>query len=167
MDGRTSPLRSLRLVIDGVEQFVTSAILVLILVIIFTNVCLRYLFGAGIPWSEELARMFFIAMSYLAISRINLKGIHFRIRLLQETFPGSQRGFEIFADLFQFLFLAYLAWITIRLNLFIHDMGHALPASGIPLFYMYMPLSIGLTLGTLRSLERFIASVWPLTRRGR
>lgn len=156
-------MKKLRSILDTAEQFVTSSILVFIIAIIFTNVCLRYLFGTGVPWSEEMARMFFIAISYLAISRINLKGIHFRVKLLPEIFPKTKPGFEIFADLFQFLFLAYLSWITVKLNIFIHTMGHALPASGIPLSYMYMPLSLGLILASIRSLERFLASIFART----
>lgn len=158
-------LRKARSALDIAEQVTTSSLLVLITVTIFTNVCLRYLFGMGIPWSEEMARMFFIALSYLAISRASQKGIHFRIKLLSGIFPGTEAGFEIFVALFQFLFLAYLSWITINLNLFILKMGHSLPASGIPLYFMYVPLSVGITLASIRSLEQFFAAVL-LAKRG-
>ncbi|MDR3325212.1 MAG: TRAP transporter small permease [Spirochaetaceae bacterium] len=48
----------------GVETLITVFLAVMIL-LVFMNVVLRYLFGKGFVWSEEIARLCFIYLVYL------------------------------------------------------------------------------------------------------
>ncbi|MDR3302601.1 MAG: TRAP transporter small permease [Spirochaetaceae bacterium] len=48
----------------GVEILIT-AFLALMILLVFMNVVLRYIFGKGFVWSEEIARLCFIYLVYL------------------------------------------------------------------------------------------------------
>ena len=159
------PIRGARRWLDIAEQVTTSLALVGILGLIFLGVILRYVFASGITWGEEIARVMFIGMTYMAISRVDSHDMHFRVTLLEDLLPGLDRYMMLISALVQFALLTLLSYLAGSIGLFIRQMGQHLPASGLPAYLFYVPIVVGLALGTLRALERVIRCIGDLRNR--
>jgi TRAP-type C4-dicarboxylate transport system permease small subunit len=150
---------------DLLEQTATTLALVTITLLIFTAVILRYFFASGIIWGEEIARVLFIAMTYLAISRVDARGIHFRVSILHDYFPRLRPYFEVAVNTIQLALLLYLAYLASAQVLFIKSIGQRSPASDFPAYIFYIPIALGLALASIRSLEKLCTSVTAVSRR--
>jgi TRAP-type C4-dicarboxylate transport system permease small subunit len=159
-------LRAARRFGDVIEQIATSVALCAIIVLIFVAVVLRYFFSSGIIWGEEISRVLFIGMTYLAISRVDARGIHFRVSALHDYLPNARPYLDLMVNSVQLLVLGYLTYLTSALVLFVKGMGQRLPAADLPSYYFYVPIAVGLALGVLRSLGKLGASVAAILRRG-
>lgn len=140
--------------LDLTQGICTGIALALIVVLIFANFVLRYAFASGIIWGEEISRVLFIFITYLAISRIDARGLHFRVTALHDLFPRAAPFLSIMVDLAQLAILVCLAYLAARLTMQVASMGQQLPASSLPAWYFYAPISVGIGLGALGTLIR-------------
>ncbi|MDK2878005.1 MAG: TRAP-type transport system small permease protein [Thermoanaerobacteraceae bacterium] len=63
-------------------EFVTSVSLVLLSVICFMNVILRYIFKIGLSWSEEVALALFLWIIFLGAILASVEKLHIRVDLI-------------------------------------------------------------------------------------
>lgn len=159
-------LRAIRRYGDLLEQIVASVALVCIILLIFTAVVLRYFFASGIIWGEEISRVLFIGMTYIAMSRVDLKGVHFRVSVIHEYLPQLKLYLTVLVSALQLGLLVYLSYLALNLTMFVRDMGQRLPAADLPSYYFYVPIVVGLALAALRSLEGLASSIAAIRRRG-
>lgn len=92
--------------------YTISALLILALaaVIIYT-VFMRYVFNATPIWAEELPRIIFLWVSYLAIAVAVSRGHSLRVMVFIERFPPAVRlWLELFMHAAIFVMLGYLIW---------------------------------------------------------
>lgn len=157
---------AMRRLLDRVEECVTTFAILAIVVLIFTAVVLRYGFDSGLLWGEEIANVLFIGMSYLAISRAEALGLHFRVTILHDNFPRARPYLELLTQLIQAALLLYLCYLAWTLTAFVMEVEQKLPASSLPSYLFYVPIVVGLFLGAIRSLEKFTKSIVILGRRG-
>lgn len=150
---------------DLLEQTATTLALVTITSLIFTAVILRYFFASGITWGEEISRILFIAMTYLAISRVDARGMHFRVTILHDQFPRLRPYLEAAVNAIQLALQLYLAYLASAQVLFIKGIGQRSPASDIPAYMFYIPIALGLILGAIRSAEKVYTSVRAVSKR--
>lgn len=158
-------LKAVRRYGDLLEQTATTLALVAIVGLIFTAVILRYFFASGIIWGEEVARVLFIAMTYLAISRVDAKGIHFRVTALHDYLPRLRPYLEILVNVIQLALMLYLAYLATRQVFFIQGIGQRSPASDVPTYIFYIPIAVGFSLATIRGIEKVSASIVAVRRR--
>lgn len=157
--------RRLRRWLDNAEQAITSLLLIGILGLVFLSVILRYFFASGVVWGEEIVRVAFIGMTYMAISRVDLHGVHFRVTLIEDLFPASRRYLALAVAVIEMGLLLLLTWLAGSIGLFIRQMGQQLPASGVAAWLFYIPVVVGLSLATLRAAGRVVVSVGKLIER--
>jgi TRAP-type C4-dicarboxylate transport system permease small subunit len=155
----TAVLRTIRRYGDLLEQTATTLALIAIAALIFVAVILRYFFASGIIWGEEIARVLFIGMTYLAISRVDAHGIHFRVSVLHDYFPRLRPYLEVVVNAIQLSLMLYLAYLATRQVLFIQGIGQRSAASDLPTYIFYVPIAVGLWLASIRSLEKLYSSI--------
>lgn len=92
--------------------YYASALLMLGLAgVILYAVVARYFFNAAPIWSEEVPRVAFLWVTYLAIAVAVRRGQSLRITLLLERMPPLARVLaEMFMHLAIFVMLAFLVW---------------------------------------------------------
>jgi TRAP-type transport system small permease protein len=105
-------------------------------VMVFGNVVLRYLFDSGIAVSEELSRLLFVWLTFLGAVAVMRQGGHLGFDLVARALPrAGRRACRVLSDLLMLgccgVFLAG-AWSQTVLNL-----GNAAPVSGVPLGWAY------------------------------
>ncbi len=123
--------------------FISVLSLSLMLVIIFTQVITRYLFGYSFDWSEEVARFLFVWTVFLGSALIIGDKGHMAVQLLSDKLKGSAAGVAVNV----FIQLCGLAFILILIiqgsKMAKVMMFQSSPALGIPMGYIYsiIPLS--------------------------
>lgn len=83
--------------LDHFEEATSSAMLILVVVLMFSQVILRYVFGKSLAWSEEVAQMAFLCMVYIATALSAKQGAHIRVTAHLKYLPRSVRQFMILA----------------------------------------------------------------------
>lgn len=113
------------------QSWLMVACLVVMVVLLFGNVALRYLFNSGINVSDELSRLAFVWLIFIGSVLAMRTGTHMGVTMLVERFgPGARRVSHLFC---QVLILAVLCmWIKGSWQQAVINMGTTLPVTGLP-----------------------------------
>lgn len=138
--------------------YASAALMILLAGVIFYAVFMRYVFNLAPAWSEEVPRVIFLWVSYLAIAVAVKRGHSLRVLFIIERFPRSVRlALELFMHAAIFVMLAYLVVYNrpvIELN-----SSTKMLASGWSDAVRYWPLTIGCVLIALYQCREVIRSI--------
>lgn len=70
-----------------VNRWILIALLAAMSLIVFANVCSRYLSNFSIPWSEEVARHMMVWLTFLGAGPVLRAGGHIAVENLQDALP--------------------------------------------------------------------------------
>lgn len=141
-------LRSLERVADRLASWTGLGVMVLVAaftLLVSLSVVLRYGFGRGLDWSEELGRYLMIWMGFLGASLALRNGAHVGVEMVREALPRPLRRIVILAgSLITFSFFVMVAYQGIRL------IGMVWPQESlvlpISMFWPYLAIPIGMLL---------------------
>jgi len=135
-------------------------------VMVFGNVVLRYLFNSGITVTDELSRLLFVWLTFLGAVVVLRQGGHLGFDLVTTALPkAGQRVCRVVSDLLILVCCAVFlwgAWAQTMLN-----MANRAPVSGVPLGWTYaaaVVAGVGLGLLTLADLIAALAGKEPPER---
>lgn len=123
--------------------YIAKLMMIAMVLIIFANVVLRYVFNSGIMWSEEVALLLAVWFIFIAMSLGVKQNLHINIALWPESKQSA--GFKK-----AFAALKSLAILIIALAMLVHGwklvgftMQSIMPATQWPagLLYAILPLS--------------------------
>ena len=130
----------------------------LMVILVFGNVVLRYVFNSGIVFSEEASRFLFIWMVFLGSVLMLRENGHLGVRLVVKLLPlAGKKVCKFLSDLTTLgccILMTYGGWKIIGMN-----MVNYAPVSGIPVGIVYSVLlicSVGMSLLLLNSLYRLL-----------
>jgi TRAP-type C4-dicarboxylate transport system permease small subunit len=119
----------------GIEMLLALALLAMV-VMVFGNVVLRYLFDDGIIVSEELSRFLFLWLTFLGAVVVLRRGGHLGFDTLVRMLPRRGRLLcRVVTDALTLAVCAIFlwgAWPQVMIN-----MDNASPVSGLPLGWAY------------------------------
>jgi TRAP-type C4-dicarboxylate transport system permease small subunit len=124
--------------------------------LIVTQVAGRNLFDLGMPWADELSRFCGVALVFLGIPLLALRGLHVAVDMIPQMLPPAGRRFcAIAAELMVLAFAAMALW---ALWAFLgRAWKFATPTLGIPNWIYYAPAAIGFALLLAITIARLIA----------
>jgi TRAP-type C4-dicarboxylate transport system permease small subunit len=94
------------------NRAVLAGLLAAMAVLVFGNVCARYLFNTSFGWVEELTRYMMIWLAYLGAGLALRHGNHVAVMLLVDALPRTPAlALRGLVGLVMAAFLAALAWI--------------------------------------------------------
>jgi len=141
-----------RSVLDSFERAFVQAnrwllivLLAAMVVVVFANVCMRYLLGASVIWSEEVARHLMIWLTFAGSGLALRTGAQIGIDTLQDALPApAARVLRMLLVAGMLLLFVALAW---------HGIDYALrtrlqisAALGVSMIYVYAGMPIGCAL---------------------
>ncbi len=88
-------------------------LLITMVIIVFTNVVLRYGFSSGIRWSEEVALIIVIWFTFIAMALGVKENLHINITVLPKNYQGYLMMFLIFLSMY-WKFLLGLSYSTME-----------------------------------------------------
>jgi TRAP-type C4-dicarboxylate transport system permease small subunit len=145
-------------VLELTTYYLSALLLIALTAVIGYVVFMRYVFNSAPGWSEEVPRVIFLWMSYLAIGVAIQRGHNLRVMFVIERFaPGPRLGLELFMHAAVFVMLFYL----LRFNMPILELtaGTKLLATGWPDSILHWPLTVGCVLMALFQLRQVMRSV--------
>lgn len=127
----------LAVVASGIMNALLAAILTTMVVLIFTNVALRYLFNSGIVFSEEVSRYLFVWLTFLGAVAVLADRGHqasdFLVNRLPVEARAALRRLSALVMLGAVALFGYGSWQQAMLN-----MDNWSPVSGVPVALFYL-----------------------------
>jgi TRAP-type transport system small permease protein len=97
--------------VERVVQLLMALALAIMVVLVFGNVVLRYVFHSGIAWAEEISRLMFVWLIFLGAILALRQHAHLGVELLQARLPASmRRGCAILSH----LLMLYGLWLFLE-----------------------------------------------------
>ncbi|MDF0601259.1 TRAP transporter small permease subunit [Psychromarinibacter sp. C21-152] len=125
--------------------WISVLLLVAISALVAGQVVARNVFSLGLPWADELARWFGIALVYLTIPHLLDRGSHIAVEFLPDRLAGKARAAVLAVS-----DLSVAAFAGISLVAFAGFLDRAArfktPALGIPNMIFYIPALLGIVL---------------------
>ncbi|KXF75899.1 hypothetical protein ATN84_18265 [Paramesorhizobium deserti] len=142
------------------NQVVVGGLMLVMTVLVFANVGLRYLAGFSLPWVEELTRYMMIWVAYLGAGLALRAGSHVAVEIMQDMMPVAMtRRLRIVIAVVVLMFLVTVAWYGFQYAQF--TMRQVSPVLNIPLGIVYLGVPLGcllcavhLVLGFRRYVDR-------------
>lgn len=142
-----------------VNHAVIGGLMLVMTVLVFVNVVLRYLAGFSLPWVEELSRYMMIWVAYLGAGLALRAGTHVAVELLQDMIPTTwARVLRTAIAALILVFLAAIAWYGFSYAQF--AMRQTSPVLNVSLGVIYLGVPVGCVLAAahlLLGLRRYIA----------
>lgn len=99
-------------------EWLCAALLAAMVLVVWAGAATRYLPGAGLSWTEELARYLMIWAALLAVSCAAWRSEHVGLDLLPQFLPaGPRRALRFAIGLCAVGFFAMLAWYGVAMTL--------------------------------------------------
>jgi TRAP-type C4-dicarboxylate transport system permease small subunit len=143
---------------ENLEGYICFVLFTVMLVVLTFQVFLRYAFGIGVVWSDDLSRYCFQWLIYVSVALAAKRNAHIRVEAALSLFPKSLRKYG--------LLLGQLVWIAV--GLFIVYQGVFYTAAifqqqqvgnglKIPLGYVYAAIPFGFLLMSIRAIAQLPA----------
>jgi len=143
-------------ILTRAEELFCSLGFIFATLLMFINVILRYVFKAGLPWSEELIRYVIIWATFIGIGLLARKEAHVSIDFFAAFMSKkNQRYMTLFADFVSIVFcfiMVYYSFDTVSKQI---ATAQKSPALQMPFYIVYFCLPLGFALGVLRFSQHF------------
>ena len=152
---------------DNFERDALMIALSIMVIVIFTNVVMRYIFNAGLSWSEELSRYLFIWFSWMGVSAGVKDAEHLRVEILQTKLlkRGMLKTNEVLTIIVSLVWLAttvvvaYYGFIVVSSQM---SLGVVTPGMRIPVWIGYLSVPACSTVVGIRLILNIITSIKKL-----
>lgn len=141
----------------GLEELVVGILLIIITVAVCLQVFNRYLIGASIPWTEELARYCFLWLTFIGTSLGVKKSSHLSVDLIRGLL--REKGNKTLSLFVYLIFLTFCLVVVIAgLGVFqkMMQFRQASPGLGIQMGYVYLSVPVGLALTSFRIIQKIM-----------
>ncbi|MDR1518693.1 MAG: TRAP transporter small permease [Planctomycetota bacterium] len=140
-------------------------LLAALVVIIFQEVVMRYVFNRPGKWSEELAIAMLIWFGYLGIAVGYRDDRHLSLTFFSDRLPAAgQKIILVFSDLAVLAFCLLMAWQGVKVAKL--DAINTMPATGIAMSWVSAVLTVAGCAMTLEGVIRILARLFPEAPRG-
>ncbi|MBA2300969.1 MAG: TRAP transporter small permease [Chloroflexi bacterium] len=116
--------------LESLARNLAAGFLTAVVVVILIGVVARYIVHISLPWSEELARLLLVWLTFLGAAAATAQRSHIRVDTIYARFSGRRRrAIEATSIMLSLLTLALLIWAS--RGLFGPSAATASPGSGI------------------------------------
>ena len=143
-----------------IEEFILSASIIVIAVMVCANVISRQFFGPSILFHAEIAKFAVVVSTFMGISYAARKGRHISMSALYDLVPKKLRkGMAILIPLVTSIVLFTLAYISFDYVSGEYGRGTTTTNLGIPTYLMYMFIPIGFIMGGIQYVRNFLVNI--------
>ncbi|GEL78400.1 TRAP transporter small permease [Tenuibacillus multivorans] len=143
-----------------IEEFILSASVIIIALMVCSNVISRELFGPSIVFHAEIAKFAIIISTFMGISYAARKGRHISMSAVYDTVPWFLRkAMAIIIPLGTSLALFALAYVSYNYVNGIYETGKTTTVLEVPLYLMYMFVPLGFLMGGIQYLRNLYVNI--------
>lgn len=135
-------LKKLKIIMDKTILAFTSALFLIMVILVFSQVIFRYVFHNSLSWSEEISRYLLVWIIFLSAGYVLGQNAHIYLDVLFNRFPRKLRG--VLHKVNSVLLLCY-AFIMTYYGFELMMIGTRQKSSAveIPMVLVYIALPIG------------------------
>lgn len=131
-------LKALDQFFGRMAEVLTGGAVVVQTIVVFAQVCFRYLLKSPLVWAEELARYLLVFISFFGGYVALRAGALAKVDVLKEKLPGKPaKVLGVLADVLAFLLLIAVAYYGTKLALSPTIVKQWSPAMGLPMYWAY------------------------------
>lgn len=129
--------------VDKLINLILGVSLIAIVILVFCNVVLRYIFDSGLIWGPELSRYIFIWMTFVGAIAALKHNEHLAVNMVIKRLPERIKKIVIILGNLIMLGVLYIV-ITGSWKMTVINKASSSPATGLPLSVIYVS---GIVLG--------------------
>lgn len=146
------------------EPICMSVTFYLMVILITAQVILRFCFGTGFAWGEEIARFIFVWCMFLAAPNISRNNRHVGVGVFRSILPETYRkAIMVVMDVLTLVLLVVLLRAAIGNVILTNDFKDRATSVNISMNWLFTAPLVGYALMVLRTLQ---ALIWKLRRMG-
>ena len=132
--------------LTAILEYLTMACIAIMSILVIAQVVLRYVFNDPLTWSEEMARIVFIYLSFIGIGAAYGRRRHMFIDALIIVLPAkAKRAVQYVVTGIASAFLLAVIMITARSMVELYRMDITTPALEYPMAFVYLIIPLGLS----------------------
>jgi TRAP-type C4-dicarboxylate transport system permease small subunit len=144
-------MKILKVLDKRLEEYFLVLSLVLLALVVFLQVVMRYVFQNSLSWSEEFARYLFLWQVWVGASYAAQKSRHLKVEALLTFLSARGRVVvELLATVVSIGFVIFLAYKSTEIAALVNATGQKTPALGIRMSIPYASVPVGMTLMLFR-----------------
>jgi TRAP-type C4-dicarboxylate transport system permease small subunit len=137
----------------SILEWAVAGLMTMLVVLVFTQVLVRYLTYHPLAWTEEAARYIFIWLCLIGAAVAARRGQHFAVDLVQRSLPaGALRIVSTAIQVLEAAFYGLLALAGIRALGIVHLQQS--PSLEIPMSIPYLAIPLGAALMAAIAMQR-------------
>lgn len=150
------------------EETVWTVLFIAMMVMMFVQVCSRFIFKISVPWTEEFIRYSFISGAYLAVGANLVKEEHIEINILASFFNKVKNikvreRLAMLDDIIRYAIIAFgsVYMLNIEFGYVFKQMsiGALSAAMHIPMWIMYTIITYGYFSLTIQCILKIVISL--------
>lgn len=149
-------MKTLRWLDKYAELVVMSILMLMITVIMFGQVVMRYVFSSAMTWPEEACRYSFIWLSYIGISYSIRDDSQMKVDIIHTLVPKVAPALNLLGDFVTLVVMALMIMPGLEQVEKIRSMGTSSAAMSFPMWIVYLSLVVGVTLGCFRMIQKYV-----------
>lgn len=152
--------RGLYHVVQGIAVLVLAAYVI----ILITQVMLRYGFNSSLVWSEEIVRFGLVWNVMLGSALVSLKNSHIRVDILENILPPPYRQIlQVFISIVCVIFSSILFYYAVIY--IVRSIGQRSALTNAPMWLAYASIAVGAFLIVVFSLAVLVQQIAAFKRR--
>lgn len=137
------------------EEYILIGMMVIMVILIFVQVVMRYVLGTSILWSEELARYLFIWITWLGAAFAVKENQLITVDVVKDRLPQPLKGYvEILAFIIFLIFNIVMLKLSADLLATIYQRNQLTPAMRVPMWLAYSAVPVGWFMMTVRLVQQ-------------
>ncbi|OUS20995.1 C4-dicarboxylate ABC transporter permease [Rhodobacterales bacterium 59_46_T64] len=146
-------------IVDRLEEYICSIIFLVMTIIGFANVLVRYLSNYSFASTQEILLNGFLLLTVFGAAIAARRGEHLAVSLLADLLPTAMQPFmRWFALLLSVALLALSAWYCAEMVMNQRASGSVSPGLQVPSWYYSLALPLGFLLIALRLVQSAFTS---------
>lgn len=144
----------------NLELMILALMLVIMSVLSFANVIMRYVFHNALSWSDEVCCYCLALSAFFALPCAIRMGTTIKVDTFTILLPKNvQKVLEVICYVGMVIFLIWLFRGNLAIIANAKAVNQASPALGIPIAYLYTIMAVAVGLGILRYLQLLIRTI--------
>jgi TRAP-type C4-dicarboxylate transport system, small permease component len=149
-------MKTLLSIIDKLEEYLLVIGTVVVIIVIFGQVVMRYAFHNSFSWAEELSRYIFVYLTWIGAS-VAIKGDrHISITILGDKLPRAKKYFNLLSTLICLALSAFLLINGLELIGKLNARGQLSVSMGLPMWLAYLAVPAGGGLMALKYVYKLV-----------
>lgn len=145
----------LKLIDDKLEEYFLVVTMIAMVVIIFLQIVMRYVFNNSLSWSEEIARYIFLWQIWVGLSYGVKCSKHIRVEIIK--YYLSSKGKKIVEIIATIIWIAFGIFLFYRAGVVMNKVyasGQLAPATSLPMWIPYASVFVGVGLMLFRLFQK-------------